>query len=223
MIQKKRHNQTGNWLNLLLGTIAASSIATFSMPVKAQIPSSGIQYNEDTLVEFEFKESHGYYRSVFGVIDLRTRETTDLISEVKPFDDYADVSDLNRPSSGNNDTGSSNDFLGTPGNSVPNPIQRYTFRANTQYAFYLKVFRPDNTLVATLYSTKFEQLGSVSNADSAKSEGGLADGVVGERKGVRISWDDTGLPKPGQDRDFDDFIVEAGGFLVTGVPCPRVE
>ena len=217
------HKQRGSWLNLLLGTIAAGSIATFSMPVKAQIPSSGVQYNEDTVVEFEFRESHGYYRSVFGVINLATRETTDLISETKPFDDYTDASNLDRPSSGNNDAGSSRDFIGTPGNSVPNPIQRYTFTANTPYAFYLKVFRPDNTLLTTLYSTKFEQMSGVSTPDSAMSQGGLADGVVGDRKGVRISWDDTGLPRPGRDRDFDDFIVEAGGFLVTGVPCPKVE
>lgn len=218
MNQKRK--STG--LQLLMGAIAAGMITTFAMPVKAQIPTNGIQYNEDTVVEFEFKESHGYYRSVFGVIDLSSRQTTDLIAEVKPFDDFSDASDLDRPSTGNNDTGSSRDFLGTPGNSVPTPIQRYTFRANTPYAFYLKVFRPNGTLLTTLYSTRFEQIGSAS-PDSATSQGGLADGRVGDRTGVRINWDDTGLPQPGKDRDFDDFIVEAGGFLVTGVPCPRVE
>ncbi|MFB2918892.1 MULTISPECIES: hypothetical protein [Aerosakkonema] len=223
MMQKKGKSDRAAGVQLLMGAIAAGLIGIFSMPVKAQsIPSQGVQFNEDTLIEFEFRESHGYYKSTFGVINLRTRQMTDLIAEVKPFDDFSDTSDLNNPSRRTDDTGTPRDFLGTPGNSVPDPIRRFTFQANTPYAFYLKVFRPNNTLVTTLYSTRFEQLGST-DADSAQSEGGLSDGKVGDRTGVRVSWDDTGLPKPGRDRDYDDFIVEAGGFLVPPAPCPRVE
>jgi hypothetical protein len=36
-----------------------------------------------------------------------------------------------------------------------------------------------------------------------------------------MAWDDTGLPQPGKDQDFDDFVIEAGGYLVS-VPCPAV-
>lgn len=224
MMQQQRKNYRATGVQLLLGAIAAIAIGTSATTVKAQnIPSQGIRYNEETVVEFEFRESHGYYKSTFGVINLATRETTDLITEIKPFDDYSDASRLDNASSGNNDSGTSRDFLGTPGNSVPDPIQKFTFQANTPYAFYLKVYTPQDRLVTTLYSTRFEELSSISTPDSANSSGGLSDGVVGDRKGVRISWDDTGLPRPGRDRDYDDFIVEAGGFLVTGVPCVRVE
>ncbi|MCL1465772.1 hypothetical protein [Argonema galeatum] len=231
MMQKKLKRYRAAGVQLLMGAIAAGLVGSFSTAVKAQmtIPDRGIQYNEDTLIEFEFRESHGYYRSTFGVINLATREMTDLIAEVKPFDDFSDRSELNNPSTRTDDVGTSRDFVGTPGNSVPDPIRRFTFDANTQYAFYLKVFRPNGTLLTTLYSTRFEQLSGSQDADSAQSVGGLSDGKVGDRKGVRISWDDTGVLRPdgvrppGKDRDFDDFIVEAGGFLVTSAPCPRVK
>jgi hypothetical protein len=47
----------------------------------------------------------------------------------------------------------------------------------------------------------------------------------GDRSGIigsRIAWDDDGLPQAkGKDDDFDDFVIEAGGYLVS-VPCPPV-
>jgi len=219
---------------LRMGAIRLAAIASLSatgllfalsMPVKAQNPppaSQGVRFNEDTVVEFEFRESHGYYQSTFGIVNLNTGETTDLIAETKPFDDFNDISDLDRVSSGRNDTGTQMDFLGTPGNSVPQPVRRFTFQANTAYAFYLKVIDPrSGRLRTTLYSTRLEQMGNGSTPGSTRTVGGLSDGVVGDRKGVRINWDDTGLTRPGKDNDFDDFIVEAGGYLVA-FPCPRI-
>lgn len=230
----KRRSDRTTQVQLSLGIIRLAAIASVQVvgllfaltaPVKAQNPppaSAGIRYNEETIVEFEFRESHGYYQSTFGIVNLNTGETTDLISETKPFDDFSDVSDLDRPSTGTNDSGTSRDFLGTPGNAVPQPVRRFTFQANTPYAFYLKVIDPrSGRLRTTLYSTRLEQMGNGSTPDAAQSVGGLADGVVGDRKGVRISWDDTGLPAPGKDRDFDDFVVEAGGYLIA-FPCPRI-
>lgn len=205
----------------------AGLLGVFSTPVKAQNPpsaSSGIRVEEDTVIEFEFRESHGYYQSTFGVVNLNTGETTDLIAETKPFDDFSDVSDLDRPSTGTNDSGTPRDFLGTPGQgkAVPQPVARFTFQANTPYAFYLKVADPrSGSLRTTIYSTRLEQMGNGSTPSSSQTVGGLADGTVGDRKGVRISWDDSGLPRPGKDNDFDDFIVEAGGYLVA-FPCPRI-
>lgn len=234
MLQIRRRSDRAPKKQLLMGAIRLAAIASvhaaglilaLSMPVKAQNPppaSEGVRFDEDTVVEFEFRESHGYYRSTFGIVNLNTGQTTDLIAETKPFDDFSDVSDLDRPSTRTDDTGTPRDFRGTPGNSVPDPVRRFTFEANTPYAFYLQVFDArSGQLRTTLYSTRLDRMGNGSTPGATETVGGLADGSVGDRKGVRISWDDTGLPEPGKDRDFDDFIVEAGGYLIAS-PCPRI-
>ncbi|HEY9604411.1 MAG TPA: hypothetical protein V6C85_22535, partial [Allocoleopsis sp.] len=65
---------------------ATGLLSTFPKPAQAvdQFDTNGIQFDVDTIVEFEFVQSHGAYQSTFGVIDLDTREKTPLISEVKP-------------------------------------------------------------------------------------------------------------------------------------------
>jgi hypothetical protein len=55
---------------------------------------------------------------------------------------------------------------------------------------------------------------------AAAFNGSLDGGTNEEITGVRIAWDDTGLPQPGKDEDFDDFVIEAGGF--PPVPCPPI-
>jgi hypothetical protein len=211
-----------------IAAIASINIAglILTAPAKAQNPppaGEGIQFNEQTVVEFEFRESHGFFQSTFGVVNLNTGETIDLFRETKPFDDFTDAAELNRPSRGTNDIGTQRDFIGTPGNSVLDPIKRFTFQPNTPYAFYLQVIDPRSGQVkTTLYSTKFVQTANGSTPGTSQTVGSLADGEVGDRKGVRISWDDTGLPQPGKDQDFDDFVVEAGGYDLIGFTCTRI-
>ena len=93
--------------------------------------------------------SGGAYQSTFGVIDLEscTRtsdgaiifdscQKTPLLSEVKPSDNYQSVYE---PSTYKDDFKESltYDFLGTPGNAVPEPMAEFTFKAGKNYVFYL--------------------------------------------------------------------------------------
>jgi hypothetical protein len=159
-----------------------------------------IEFNEDTSVEFEFVESRGAYQSTFGVINLATGEKTPLLREVKPSD--------------NNETTSSKqrDFIGTPGNAVPNAFADFTFKAKTPYSLYLES------------SLKGKDAGIVYSANNINKAGNqqarLGDNFSGleNGRGVKVNWDDTGslLVKPSKnDTDFDDFVIIAGGFK----PC----
>lgn len=198
------------WWGAIAGGLLLSAIAA---PGYAQesFGTSGIQFDVDTIVEFEFIESNGAYQSTLGIINLETGEKTPLFQEVKPSDN---PQPLMRPSSYVSDVGADNsrDFLGTPGNTVPEPLAEFTFRANSRYAFYLESVL-DGRQVGILYSTDFQ---GVDGSRQVRFEGGV--GNLGNQ-GVTVFWDDTGsaLVKPNaQDRDFDDFLVRAGGHLA----CP---
>ena len=199
--------------------------------------NKGIQFQEDTTIEFEFIKSYGAYQSTFGVIDLDSCQIdgqgkivydscnrTPLLAEVKPSDrpktvyrrsTYTD--DLNR---------SDDDFVGTPGNTVPEPLAEYTFKEGRRYAFYLES-EFDNRSAGVVYSVDFfntsrnrqalfneeipTQLAtrrsvptSEINQFPALSEGGLI-----------LRFDDTGsalVKDSQQDVDFDDFVVGIGGY-----------
>jgi hypothetical protein len=217
MPRKRRGNCTG--LQILTGVIRLTAIAsfhaagflgTFSKPAQAaeQFDNSGIRFDVDTVVEFQFVKSEGAYQSTFGVINLDTGEKTPLITEVKPSDNPQDVNtptDYSRSSS-------KPDFPGTPGNTVPQPLPEFAFKANTRYAFYLESTyngRP----AGILYSTNAQNPGG---NQQVKFQGGIS--ALGNA-GTVILWDDTGsvLVRPREeDRDFNDFIVRAGGHLA----CP---
>ncbi|WP_017717434.1 hypothetical protein [Kamptonema formosum] len=133
---------------------------------------------------------------------------TPLIVEVKPSDV---VQDPNRPSDYIDDTntGRQNDFRGTPGNAVPQPLAEFEFKAKTKYSFYLESTyngRP----AGILYSTDFQNL---NRRQQALFDGGMSGLSQG---GTAIRWDDTGIVKALEERDFDDFIVRLGGHL----ECP---
>jgi hypothetical protein len=219
MPSKNRTNRTD--LKILRGAIqlmaiaslhAAGLLGTFSKPAQAadQFDTNSIQFDVDTIVEFEFVQSHGAYQSTFGVINLDTGEKTPLIAEAKPSDNPQDI---NRPSQyrppGERDP---RDFTGTPGNAVPQPLAEFTFKANTRYAFYLESAyngRP----VGIVYSATAQNPGGNQQAKFEGNFSGLANG------GTITLWDDTGsaLVKPNrQDTDYNDFIVRAGGHLA----CP---
>jgi hypothetical protein len=199
-------------LSAMASLCAVGVLGTFSKSAQAadQFDTSGLQFDVDTIVEFEFVQSHGAYQSTFGVINLNTREKTPLIAEVKPSDYFQDV---NRPSQyrsvGEPDPA---DFTGTPGNAVPQPLAEFEFKANTPYSFYLESTY-DGRPAGIVYSTTGLNLGGNQQAKFEGTFVGLASG------GTINLWDDTGsvLVKPNkEDRDFNDFIVRAGGHLA----CP---
>ncbi|MBK4728412.1 hypothetical protein JJD41_00705 [Oxynema sp. CENA135] len=202
---------------LLWGAIAGMLLGSFSDPAQARdlFGNGGIEFDVDTIVEFEFAESNGAFQSTFGVINLDTGVKTPLLVEVKPSDRSQTVE---RPSTYTDDTGQSQsqDFLGTPGNTVPQPLVEFEFEANTRYALYLESSyngRPVNLL----YSTDAQNPNSRRQAEFRGDFSALANG-----EGALIRWDDTGealVRDSDQDRDFDDFIVIVGGYQ----DCPYDE
>ncbi len=195
-----------------MGAMAAGLVSFLAAPVQAQdsFGNQVVQFPEDTTIEFEFKESHGAYQSTLGIINLETGQPVkQLFSETKPYDAYGTGQPQPR-SPGQNNTGTSIDYLGTvQGGSVQNQFSEFTFKANTRYAFYLESVSPTGQTRRTVLSTT-----QVAAAFNGALDAGNRGGVVG----TRIAWDDDGETRSGKDSDFDDFVVEAGGYLVT-VPC----
>lgn len=184
---------------------------TLPAPTQAQeaLTNAPIQFPEDTIVEFELIDTHGFYQSTFGVEDTRTGKKTPLFVEVKPYNDVT-------PSvPGRNDTGTQPDYLGTvEGGAVVNgegqasKLIKFQFQANTPYVFYLDSIDPRTRQAKTTYVS--------TSSVAAAFSGSLVAGETGNQ----IKWDDSGLPRPGKDSDFDDFAIIAGGFTLN--PCPFV-
>ncbi|MBF2026495.1 MAG: hypothetical protein IGS48_06975 [Oscillatoriales cyanobacterium C42_A2020_001] len=178
-----------------------------SAPAQEALSNTTIQFQEDTIVEFELIDTHGYFQSTFGVLDTRTGVKTPLFIEVKPFNETT-------PSvQGRNDTGTEPDFRGTvEGGGVVNGerqasnLIKFRFQAGTPYAFYLDSVDPRTGQAKTTYVS--------TNSVAAAFSGNLEAGETGNL----IKWDDSGFPRPGKDSDFDDFAIIAGGFPIT--PCP---
>ena len=225
---------------LSLGTLGI--LNALSMGASADVVGNqGIRFNEDTIVEFEFIESHGAYQSVFGVIDLDSCQTntagiinfdscskTPLLSEVKASDKFDTVY---RRSSYETDLqeARNNDFLGTPGDTVPDFEQEFTFEAGKRYAFYLES-KFDGKPAGTVYTT--DLINSRGNRQALFNEEGLTAAAIAKRRntsidtnkfdylvdgGLLINFDDTGstlVKTNDEDADFDDFVVGMGGGII---------
>lgn len=209
MHPKRKGNFAG--VNLFIGAIAAGLLGTYSTAAQAEdsFGNSGIQFDVDTTVEFEFIESNGAFQSTFGVVNLDTGQKTPLLVEVKPSDR---AQNPDRPSDFQDDSApnSTKDFRGTPGNTVPQPLAEFEFKANARYAFYLESTyngRP----AGILYSTDAQNPRNRQQVIFQNGFTGLSSG------GTELRWDDTGIVKLLEERDFDDFIVRAGGHL----ECPE--
>lgn len=190
---------------LLLASLFGSLLTA---PVRAQetFDRTGIRFDVDTIVEFEFIESHGAYQSTFGVVNLDTGEKTPLIQEIKPSDtpQNAEV-----PSDYKDDIGRAADFLGSVGNTVTQPLAEFNFRANVPYAFYLESFLNGKS-EDIFYSVDTQNPNNTQRVRFDSAIDRLSSG------GVTLNWDDTGsllVMVPEEDRDFDDFLVRAGGNL----------
>ncbi|BAU63924.1 hypothetical protein_185 [Stanieria sp. NIES-3757] len=170
--------------------------------------NQGIQFDEDTIIDFQFIQSHGAYQSTFGVINLDTGEKTPLLVEVKSADNEDTIY---RESKYQDDFESkqATDFIGTPGNTVPQSLGSFTFLAGNRYVFYLESSF-NNQPAGIVYSSTLDNLGQ---NRQAKFVGGLNELANG---GVMLRWDDTGsmlVRENLQDIDFDDFIVGVGGEI----------
>lgn len=193
---------------ILGGLLSSASSLIISLPAYAEevFGNQGIQFEVDTIVEFEFVGSHGAYQSTFGVVDLDTKEKTPLVVEAKSSDSPQDVT---KPSNFQKTNGEGSDFDGSPGETVPSPLTEFEFKANKRYAFYLESTYNDRP-AGIVYSTDAQ---NPTGTQRAQFEGDLSSLANG---GSLIRWDDTGsvLVKPqAQDTDFDDFVVRSGGKL----------
>lgn len=227
---------------IAVGVIGSLSAPAQAQPTTDEFDNRAVQFAEDTVVEFEFDKSLGVYQSSFGIVNLSqcsgstvdTCQKTELFREVRPFDkgESLTIEEQRRASLGQ--TRDPNDFIGTAGTTVLGETKKkFTFQANTRYAFYLDSVYVHDVAIKEGNSTRVERrtdrkptVYSV-NTESTR----LSEGFTGlSRGGVRIQWDDTGIARvsqPGQinpDSDFNDFVVVAGGSLVDAtVPCVPVK
>ncbi|MEQ8962101.1 MAG: hypothetical protein RLP02_29945 [Coleofasciculus sp. C2-GNP5-27] len=198
----------------IIGAIAAGFMSTLTPSVQAQdiFDNRAIQFSEDTIVEFEFLQSHGSYQAAFGVRNETTGEETILFQEVKPYDAFG----TNQPvlsSRGQNDFGTQSDFVGTvTGGTVSNQFSEFLFQANNRYVFFLESVSPTGQTRRRIVSTQ----------NLAQFNGRLNGGKMGNVKGTRVSWEDGGQVEVGNDDDFDDFVIEAGGYLID-MNCPPIQ
>ncbi|MCT7972256.1 PEP-CTERM sorting domain-containing protein [Laspinema olomoucense] len=198
-----------------LASVAPADAFTFG--------NSGILFDTDTTVNFEFLQSHGWWFGDFGVKDLSTGLETLLISETRNVD----------PGSGR-----LNDNLGTLGTTkavLPeDAFTSFTFNQGKDYSFFLKSY--DKTTqgtrgahTRTVYSTSLlnpqlwntpitltnnnydESLNerTVNGRDRVLFEGNLLSGLT-------LFFEDNGI---GGNNDYDDFIVSARVVNVS-VPEP---
>jgi hypothetical protein len=184
--------------------VAAGSVVSAGVaPSRAadRIDNQAIQFDTDTVVEFEFLRANNMFRSSFGVINLQTNERTPLIQETRASDD-------NRPVSVG---GRQTDFLSTPGQAVPQPTNEFKFVANTPYAFYLESTTATGRRI-NVFSTDANNPGGRNHFRFERDGSALAGGG-----GVLFSIEDN----PGGDFDYNDFQIVAGGNI--GCACKPLQ
>ena len=252
----KLQKQTANFLaqsisksNLILmgvslGTLGFLHSMTPSAIAGNYFGNNNIQFEQDTIIEFEFIKSHGAYQSTFGVIDLNSCQTksggeiifnscdkTALLVEAKASDEQDTVFRRSTYEDSLSNQSLEPDFVGTPGNAVPRPMSEFRFEAGKRYASYLESSY-DGKSAGVVYSANF--LNSQGNVQALFDKGSIETAkMVSYRRnasntnvnqyqalingGVLIRFDDTGsqlVKKDYQDVDFDDFVVGIGGYQV---------
>lgn len=196
-------------LSALTATAAATALLSASAPAQAfSFGTNGITFQQDTSVNFKFKESHGAYTSSLGIYKVNgftLANVANLFSETK-----------------SSDNGGANEWKGTLGNTVlGSGSVVFKFLANQVYTLGLSsgsagmvystsslntgsggtqqaVFgaaAPLWNALNTETTSKFQAAGSYTDGTSSLSNGGTL-----------ISFDDRG---GGNDADFQDFTVSA--------------
>jgi hypothetical protein len=180
--------QLSKFRNLLMGcgAIATAAFGTMVQSASAaeQFNNQAVQFDRDTIIEFQFLSSNNAAQSTFGVLNLTTGEKTPLISETRATD---------KP--GKN-------FTGTAGKSVRKPFAEFTFKSGTAYTLYL-----ESTLKGKPATTVYSAPDKNGGAQLAKFDN---DATALGTQGVKIAWND-GTPSKGS--NFNQFLVIAGGGI----------
>jgi hypothetical protein len=170
-------------VSIACGAVAATAFGGFAQSASAaeEFNNQNIQFERDTIIEFEFLGSKNRAQSTFGVVNLSTGEKTPLIAETRATD---------KPGA----------ILGSPSRAVRKPFAEYTFQSNTPYAFYLES-KVNGKAPVTVYSTPEKNGGS----QLAKFDNDVT--ALGAQ-GIKIAWNDG---TSSSRSDFDQFTVIAGG------------
>ena len=91
-----------------------------SVSAAEQFNNQSVQFERDTIIEFQFLESNNPALSTFGVLNLATGEKTPLISKARAQD---------KPGKNHH---------GTAGKAVRKPFAEFTFKSGTPYTLYLE-------------------------------------------------------------------------------------
>jgi len=208
------------FLSALTATAAATALFGAAAPAHAfSFGTNAIEFDQDTEVFFNFRQSNGLYTSSLGVYGVSGGTPTllkTLFSEVKPSNGGADTP------------------KGTLGTTVlGSGIAQFTFLANQIYTLGLKSVGGGGSDRGTVFSTTALNPGGTQQAvfgtpnvllplvlnppDKQKFAGNPADFTLpvpysyslfdkGPNGGVAISFDDRGNVN---DTDFQDFTVTA--------------
>lgn len=168
------------------GAIATTAFGSLVQSASAaeQFNNQTVQFDRDTIIEFQFLGSNNAAQSTFGVLNLATGEKVPLISEARAQD---------RP--GKN-------HVGTAGKAVRKPFAEYTFKSGTPYTLYL-----ESTTKGKGTTTVFSVPDKNGGAQLAKFDN---DATALGTQGVKIGWND-GIS--GKGNDFNQFLVIAGGGI----------
>jgi hypothetical protein len=193
-------------LSALTATAAATALFSAAAPAQAaSFGTTGISFQQDTDVKFNFLGSRGMYQSSLGIYDVKDSMPTliqTLFSETK-----------------RSDNGRQNEWRGTLGNTVLGSGEVvFTFLANKIYTLGL-----NSGYDGSVYSTSTLNNGgpqqavfgnpsllnalSLSSTSKFQNAGQFTDGLSALfNGGATISFDDRGN---GLDADFQDFTVTA--------------
>lgn len=169
--------------SVCLGMVAGSLLTMASAPAEAAtlFDNSGIQFDKNTLMDFDFLGSQGKFKSTFGVyevIDGVLGSFSALFSETQ-----------------RSDNDSTNDWEGTCPTTVPNCKASFEFLAGKTYTFGLVSTDRDGTVYSTnALNTAFGGTQQAKFTGSSLSQG------------IAIAFDDRGN---NNDMDFNDFRVNA--------------
>jgi hypothetical protein len=168
------------------GAIATAAFGTMVQSASAaeQFNNQAVQFDRDTIVEFQFLSSNNAAQSTFGVLNLTTGEKTALISETRAQD---------KP--GKN-------YVGSAGKTVRKPFAEFTFKSGTAYSLYL-----ESSLKGKAATTVYSAPDKNGGAQLAKFDN---DATALGTQGVKIAWNDG---VSGKGSDFNQFLVVAGGGI----------
>ncbi|MEP6485789.1 PEP-CTERM sorting domain-containing protein [Microcoleus vaginatus GB2-A3] len=192
-------------LSALTATAAATALFGAGAPAQAaSFGANGIQFDKDTTLLFNFKQSHGMYQSSLGIYSVDNSAVSlvkTLFSETKSSDNQWE-----------------NEWKGTLGNTVLGGSEVFTFLANKIYTLGL-----DSGWGGSVYSTSslnsgsqqavfggHSQLWSALDKESTstfQAAGQFTNGLGSLfNGGTLIGLDDRGNSN---DSDFQDFTVSA--------------